>query len=364
MIVFVIAMAVIAATFQFYILEHGLEGLDYSLELEKYLAEPQEVVGMSSVICNQKRMMLPSLRIRENLPDGVCIHESLKGKESQGDGIFQRAYLETRLYLAGWQKVEIQRKVSFSKRGSYRFPEVSLDAGDFLGITSKRKMAEGRVEIVVKPEPSQNVQMQQLLGGFLGNVSVRRFWMEDPMIPAGFREYTGREAFRDISWTHSARCGTWMVKEYDHTADLSCLVLLDISCREVWKKDMEERTEECFSMARTVCEMLEERDFSYEFMTNAVVQGPLGTVQGVWQGKGKIHLEEILEILGRATHHFGDHLPSLLHYAEAKRGENRTCILISLEEWRECQEEILHLRNMTGYEVLSLYPQAAIEEDQ
>lgn len=363
MIGVVIAMAAIAGLLQFYILEHGLEDLDYTLELEKHLAEPQETLEMRSVIRNQKKLLLPFLRIREDLPDGVCIHESLKGKESQGDGIFQRAYLETRLYLAGWQKVEIKRKVSFSKRGAYRFPEVSLDVGDFLGITSKRKMAGGREEIVIKPNPSQDVQMQQLLGGFLGNVSVRRFWMEDPMIPAGFREYTGREAFKDISWTHSARCGTWMVKEYDHTADLSCLVLLDISCREVWKKDMEERTEECFSIARTVCETLEEQGFSYKFMTNAMVQGPIGTVQGVCQGKGGIHLEEVLEILGRATHHFGDHLPALLHYAEAERGENRTCILISLEEWRECQEEILHLRNMTGYEVLSLYPKTAAEEE-
>lgn len=363
MIGVVIAMAAIAGLLQFYILEHGLEDLDYTLELEKHLAEPQETLEMRSVIRNQKKLLLPFLRIREELPDGVCIHESLKGKESQGDGIFQRAYLETRLYLAGWQKVEIKRKVSFSKRGAYRFPEVSLDVGDFLGITSKRKMAGGREEIVIKPNPSQDVQMQQLLGGFLGNVSVRRFWMEDPMIPAGFREYTGREAFKDISWTHSARCGTWMVKEYDHTADLSCLVLLDISCREVWKKDMEERTEECFSIARTVCETLEEQGFSYKFMTNAMVQGPIGTVQGVCQGKGGIHLEEVLEILGRATHHFGDHLPALLHYAEAERGENRTCILISLEEWRECQEEILHLRNMTGYEVLSLYPKTAAEEE-
>ena len=44
-----------------------------------------------------------------------------------------------------------------------------------------------------------------VLSGFLGDVSVRRFIYEDPVLTTGFREYTGREPMKHISWTQSAR---------------------------------------------------------------------------------------------------------------------------------------------------------------
>ncbi len=67
-----------------------------------------------------------------------------------------------------------------------------------------------------------------MLGGVIGDISVNRFIFEDPMLTVGFSEYTGREPMRDISWTQSARLGRMMVKNYDHTVDLSVTILLNV----------------------------------------------------------------------------------------------------------------------------------------
>ena len=70
-----------------------------------------------------------------------------------------------------------------------------------------------------------------------------------------------------------------------------------------------------------------------------------------------LHLQEVLEILGRSTYHFGRHLDELLKQIEMRRSAGKACILISLEEAKECSVQIQHLREMTGHEILVLTPQ-------
>lgn len=357
MIVWFLMLAVAVWMAQKYSLEHGLDELEYEMEPEKMLAEPDEPIWIHMTVRNKKWLLVPFLQIREELPDGVRVYELEKGKLEKTEGVYQRYWLETELYLAGWQKAEITRKISCAKRGCYGFKGATLSAGDFLGVSGRSQEITQYREIVIKPKPATNSDLNRILGGFLGDISVRRFWMEDPMFLSGFREYTGREPFRAISWTQSARSGKMMVKEYDHTAELSCLVLLDISCRQSWEKNLDSETETCFSITRSVCETLEKQGFSYEFFTNAIITGPVGNISRVLEGRGMLHLQEVLEILGRSTYHFGKHLDELLKQIEMRRSAGKACILISLEEAKECSVQIQHLREMTGHEILVLTPQ-------
>lgn len=356
MILLLLGVLAVAGAAEWYSLEHGLDEMDYSLNIEKRLAEPDEILGIKSTVRNRKRLLVPFLRVEEELPDNATVYESTKGKIEKTEGFYQRSWMEARLYLSGWQQVEIKRKISFSKRGYYLFSDAVLECGDFFGLFEKCMNAPAKQEIVIKPRPERSPDLNRALGGYLGERSVQRFWMEDPIFPAGFREYTGREPFRAISWTQSARNAKMMVKEYDHTAELTCLVLLDISCRNAWEKNLDEATERCFSIARSVCDELEKQGFSYEFVTNAVIEGPLGSISRVLEGRGSLHLDEIMEILGRATSHFGEHLEELLRRAETKRSASKACILISLEESVECADRIQHFRNMIGHEMLVVTP--------
>lgn len=52
------------------------------------------------------------------------------------------------------------------------------------------------------------------------------------MLIRGFREYTGREPLRSISWVQSARQSRFLVKEQENMTDLSCTILLDVECRD------------------------------------------------------------------------------------------------------------------------------------
>ena len=170
--------------------------------------------------------------------------------------------------------------------------------------------------------------LAMLLGGMIGDISVNRFIFEDPMLTIGFSDYTGREPMRDISWTQSARLGRMMVKNYDHTLDLSATVILNVE----YPKDIDfrpELIEKCFSAGRTVCEALEAKRIKYGVLTNATSSGALGLWSQVGDGLGRSHLMSILEGLGRATYSCTMPFSRLADLASRKNEDGRYYVVIT-----------------------------------
>ena len=187
----------------------------------------------------------------------------------------------------------------------------------------------------------------------MGDVSVRRFIMEDPVLTLGYREYTGREPMKMISWSQSARGMGLMVKKYDYTQEPAVSVLLNLESREEDKDLLEERTERCFSIARTVCSTLEDRSIQYNFATNAVIAGGMANLSSMNEGLGRRHFEGVLEALGRATNSFSCSAEKLLQgSAAAGYGSARGHILITPDRTSLRPQVINRLREISGGNLL------------
>ena len=74
------------------------------------------------------------------------------------------------------------------------------------------------------------------------------------MLIRGFREYTGREPLRSISWVQSARQSRFLVKEQENMTDLSCTILLDVECRDEEREA--ELLEQCAVRGMTISEVM------------------------------------------------------------------------------------------------------------
>ncbi|MGI6238265.1 MAG: DUF58 domain-containing protein, partial [Christensenellales bacterium] len=183
----------------------------------------------------------------------------------------------------------------------YTFNGATLYGGDFLGLSERARYYPRMRESVVLPKRAEGQQLMETLGGFIGDVSVRRFILEDPVLTLGFREYTGREPMKQISWPATARTGRMMVKQYDHTLELTVTVVLNIHSL-LYSSAAHPLMEVCYSIARAVCETLEERRIAYAFLTNARAVNMTGAWEYVGDGLGGAHLSTILEGLGRATY--------------------------------------------------------------
>jgi uncharacterized protein (DUF58 family) len=69
----------------------------------------------------------------------------------------------------------------------------------------------------------------------------------------GYRDYSGREPLKQISWNQSAKAGRLIVRQNDYTADHAAVVIVNID------PTSRRLMEQCLSMTSTVCRMLEQQ---------------------------------------------------------------------------------------------------------
>ena len=305
-IFFLIVLMVLIFFLQQWTLESGIDAVDGNYWPEENIVDPGETFNLTVELKNNARLPLYFLKVQ---------HEGLDGKTYA---------LST--WLKPMQKANLRFTLLATARGRYLLKRPSIACGDFLGLKESKKELEQYREVVVAPEPYNTQDVKQTLGKFLGDYSVRRFIHEDPILTIGFREYTGREPMKMISWKQSAQKQRLMVKEFDHTVEPVLSILLNIEAdSEVAKEELEK----CFSVTRSVCANLEAKGISYDFYTNALMAGGTGTDYSVNEGIGSRHFLKILELLGRSTYSSSFSAEKLLEMAEENGGKERGKIVIT-----------------------------------
>ncbi len=312
------------------------KALRFKGEVDRTLAEPGETVVWSGTVENHSRLSIPFVRLIETFPNPVRAAADKVWTDSHCSHGISQWFVEEKLSLLPRQRCTRTVKLTFPRRGLYRIGSWRLAAGDLLGFRESSRTGEGKTVVVI-PERSAQKPAINALGGFLGDVSVRRFILEDPILTVGFRDYTGREPMKAISWTRTASAGTLQVKEYDHTAEPHVMILLSTEGATA------EQLEECFRLMRSVCEALEGKKISYGFRTNGNLPGPVGKLFGLSEGLGRRHLNTILYALGCADGTCFYSLRALVRRTLTHRRSNESYILITpalTGEARACAREL------------------------
>ena len=295
-------------------LRDELRHISYDCKPEQVYVEPDQTFTVASCVTNRRRLPVVFLRLEELFPDAVAI---------DGDGLNYRLNsgflrLFSTIFLMPKEILTRSLTASLPARGRYLFRGAIIHAGDFMGLEEKSIPFPQIKEMVVYPRSSTSKALPQVLGSFLGEHSVRRFILEDPILTLGFRDYTGREPQRYISWPRSLAMGKLMVKQHDYTQDLSAAILLNIDCGGLEFKDPL-LIEEAFSLTRSVCEILEEKKIRYSFLTNAVTVGAFGQWSRLPSGLGGRHFYAVMAGLGRATYDCVESCADLFLRAEKRR---------------------------------------------
>jgi len=354
MLIFIVILLAAAAALQHWSLAHALDGIEHHYAPDCKLAEPDQPFQLVNTVTNRTRRFVPYVHVSQRIPDEMVLHE--EGIDVSPPGRTNR-YLAYSLYLMPRQTWQRSIPVSLPSRGRYVFTGATLQGGGFLGFSELTAYTDQNEEIVVLPRPCTIPALTDTLGGFLGDRSVDRYILEDPVLTLGFREYTGREPMKSISWTQSARSGQLMVKKYDYTLELTATVLLNVECERT--EGFDRRLEACFSIARTVCETLEEKRIPYRFVTNAGAAGAISLWSQVSDGLGSGHLSTVLEGLGRSTY---DPLRPFSHTLEQTTRnveQGRTHILITPDREISWRYELSRLEQLSGSPVLILTPEEA-----
>lgn len=352
----IIALVIIALIVEAWSMTHSLDGVEYDVSVDHALVEIDQPFMVITELRNRSRRFIPFLRMVEDLPGSM---KTGLRTTSGGSLEEERLNMKSTVYLRPRQLLTRSYAASMPARGRYMHKGATLFGGDFLGL-KETKVDEFRLcEIVVLPKPWGNVELDETLGGFLGDISVNRFIMEDPVLTLGFREYTGREPQKMIAWPQSLRAGKMMVKNYDYTMDLSVSVILNVYDVDGLILN-HARMETAFSMTRSVIEALEEKAISYSFYTNATAGGMTGPFKHITDGLGTAHRNAILEGLGRATYIASESFMEMADRITRSADKGRSYILITTNYPDFYEQQVIRLKEMTGGEVLVL--RADLEE--
>ncbi len=323
MVALLIVVVIIALVLQYFTVRKGLKGLEVTHSVSKAAVEPEEEIELILTFVNHSRFFLPYIGYEEVLPEGISLI-------SEGPGLFPKkrdgkAAITGSTWLKPNQTLEKRFKISADARGRYMLFTIKAYGGDFLGLKEDAHAFDSFVEIVAFPKKTDDRQVNEVLGGFMGEMSVNRFMFEDPILTLGYREYTGTEPLKMVSWTQSARSQQLMVKKYDYTLEPSISVVLNVD--EEGKSD--EDTEKSFCLARAVCAALEDKGIQYDFRMNAIASGSISDWSYVTEGLGRQHYFGILEGLGRALLNNNISCAELVRRAVMHTGSSKGVIFIT-----------------------------------
>ena len=310
-------------------------------EVDMNLTEPDEVVTLTYVVQNTSRFPMPFVSFCFHFPEQLKVLENEAWMEAHSvGGAFANMY-SFDVCLPPHRGLRGRLRFCLKERGLYELGKVYVETGDFLGFHSKVRSFYIQDRIICTARPLPEEPALAPLGGYLGDISVRRFIMEDPSLILGYRDYTGAEPMKRISWLQTARVGQLMVKNHDFTVDTDVAVLVDL---EHCQKPTAER---CLSLVRTVCDVLEELRIPYAVLSN----GDLFTTD---KGIGRQHNFEVQRRVGLSR--FVRYRPFAALTAQWSRPgfSQRGCIVITPCATPELAQLIGRLESASGTRVCLL----------
>lgn len=325
-----------------------LRHLHYVSSYDKLVVEPGEVVTQTSSLQNNWGLPVLYARLLEALPLGVKIEESEEFIRKNTSKAVTERVTNFGMYVMPHSRCIVKMRFSYDRRGKYTKTDYKVEAGDFLGFYSKIKDGKCDQSVVVMPYPTSDPVALKVLGGFMGDLSAKRFIHEDPVLTVGYREYSGREPMKSISWTQTARTGQLQVKQYDHTMDCNVVILLNVD------RGSREEIEASYEITRSVCEELEKKHIPYEFYTNGDIYGPLGSLSWLEEGLGNQHFSLLMYGLGQSECKGIDSLDHMLWRVHRRKRADKNYILVTVPLSERDRRVVQKLERLCEHEICVL----------
>jgi hypothetical protein len=313
MIWYVLGLLALTLIINYLVLFFGYTDLTYSFGIENKDYEIGQEIEVSSVVENNKMLSVSFLKVEEHFPPHFSVPKNIYS-----------------MFIMPFQRVRRKYKVSVNKRGCHRIELANLELGDFVGFRSEQRKMPISQKVVVLPKKVELSESIVPLGALGGDLSVRRWIIDDPLITIGIREYTGNEPQRFIHWPSSAKFGSLMVKKFDFTTDNSVLVIINVeTMKPCWKAIEEELIDEAVSLARATLEEFESLSIPYGLVTNAYNEEADAKGFIHHTGLGAAHLGTLLHALGCIQFRNPGFFENTLRDVRRMRGNYTTAVIIT-----------------------------------
>lgn len=197
---------------------------------KRYFSSPAVFEGeqaeMIEEITNEKLLPVPWIRMESR------ISPELKFK-SEGDLEVKHEQFHKSLFsLLPFMKITRRHNMTCSKRGCYDLKTVTLTGGDLFGTNDFSKTFQLEARILVFPRPVSIGEVPIDSHSWQGDVTVKRWIVDDPFMITGTREYSPGDPLNRINWNATARTNVMQVHSRDFTANPRIMILMNIDITE------------------------------------------------------------------------------------------------------------------------------------
>lgn len=206
------------------------------------------------------------------------------------------------------QKITRSSPITLKERGVYTIDDVVLISFDlFLTkrfakvIRNRPRSLEGTSSVVVYPVALEDEEIEVPFEKLTGELTTRRFTLEDPYLFKGLREYRPEDSFRNINFKASAKNGVdsganWLVNMHEYTVDQFVNVILLTDKASNYYEEQE--YEKALRYAAAMLTRLIRQGIPAALVTNAP-DSLDGTEASLASGLSEGHIQSALEVLAR-----------------------------------------------------------------
>jgi len=199
----------------------ALRGLKYSCTIMHNRIFEGESNELLEVIENRKLLPLLMIKVETRFSETMEFKKNDNTRVSAG--VFHRSVLS----MPPMRRINRVYKIVCTKRGYYPLGSATVTTGDILGFVNKSFSYVPEDGLHVYPIPLKQSEVDLPTRSFLGDAIVRRFFLPDPFMPAGIRDYTPGDPQNTINWKASAKTGKLVVRKCEYTSDSKLMVFFN-----------------------------------------------------------------------------------------------------------------------------------------
>ncbi|WP_277679284.1 DUF58 domain-containing protein [Gracilibacillus dipsosauri] len=206
----------------------GLKGITYHRAFKQKTVFEGEQIEMVDEIANNKLLPVPWIRLESKMSGNLKLQSEIgKSKEEE---MFHR----TLFSLFPYQKITRRHYLIGAKRGYYPLETVSVTTGDAIGFGEVFDSFNAKTAVTVYPKlvPIEDIPLPS--HSWLGDITVKRWIIEDPFLQSGVRDYQKGDPLNSINWKATARAQSLQINKKDYTADHYLMIYVNFD----WDEDI------------------------------------------------------------------------------------------------------------------------------
>ncbi len=347
LVLVVVAIVVQATVYK----KHMFKRLGYRCGFSQPEAHEGDTVYFVETVHNRKFLPLPWLKV------DMTVLKWLEFEGTKPVENLDKRYLASGFFLRSYQKTTRRWEVKCLKRGEYSIDTVTMVAGDFMGMVVESLPVKVNAHITVFPAVIALEGMMTSSNYLQGNTIVKRWFIDDPFVVSGAREYLPGDPMNRIHWTATAKSNSLMTKKNEYTSHISITVLLNIQSLEYEADHVinRDKVELGIKAAATIFDRALRFGTLARLGTNGVI--PDFERNGFLTGEaaGRDHISQLLRLLAKLELRKGRDFDVYLESICGKIRNNRIFVITSYINDRMLKT--LNIMKKLGNEIAVIIPE-------